>query len=111
MSGMPIAKQHKIVHELVERYKFETSSIYNYKKEVDNKIFWINLITEVVTYFNVTITQRLKFPENIIFRKSIQELQETCFQDLLNPTENEITLFELQYGFKWPLTGETNETS
>ena len=37
------------------------------------------------------------------FNKSIQELQETCFQDILNPTENELILFELQYGFEWPL--------
>ena len=105
MTEMPIAEQHRIVHELVERYKFETTSIYNYKKGIDNKVFWINLITEVVTYFNVTITTIYPLRiDNIVFRKSIQELQETCFQDLLNPTDNELTLFELQYGFKWPLT-------
>ena len=125
---MSIAEQHKIVNNIIERHKFETTSIYNYKKGIDNKVFWINLITEVVTYFNVTITTIYPLRiDNIVFRKSIQELQETCFQDLLNPTENELTLFELTYGFKWPLqiccepiahglnpqplTGETNETS
>ena len=101
---MSIAEQHKIVYNIVERHKFETTSIYNYKKGIDNKVFWINLITEAVTYFNVTITLSNKHVDGMIFRKSIQELQETCFRDLLNPTENELTLFELQYGFKWPLT-------
>ena len=43
---MSIAEQHKIVHNIVERHKFETTSIYNYKKGIDNKVFWINLITE-----------------------------------------------------------------
>ena len=113
MSKMPIAEQHRIVHELVNKYKFQTEAIYEYSKVFHGGK--IRLTTEdhyspvgYGTYFRVVIrsVQPYKMSD---FNKSIQELQETCFQDLLNPTENELTLFELQYGFKWPLTGDMNE--
>ena len=131
MTGMPIAEQHRIVHELVERYKFETKAVYYYMKDYGNIMFNVESFTDfrnnnamehafLVRVYNKSV-------KGIVFLKSIQELQETCFQDLLNPTDNELTLFELQYGFKWPLqlgcepiahglspqplTGETNETN
>ena len=115
MSQMPIAEQHRIVHELVERYKFETGSVYKYSKMFETCVVRITTedypVNNYGTNFMVQITFGL-FSFNLSqFNKSIQELQETCFQDLLNPTDNELTLFELQYGFKWPLTGETNETN
>ena len=108
MSQMPIAEQHKIVHELVNKYKFETEAVYEYSKVFSQGS--IRITTEdhyppvnYGTYFRIEILIINKMFNTIWFKKSIQELQETCFQDLLNPTENELTLFELTYGFKWPL--------
>lgn len=107
MSEMPIAEQHKIVHELVDRYKFETKAIYYYTKECATHRFIVESFTDFKNNcilehsFLVRIIDKIKL--DTIMIKSIQELQETCFQDLLNPTENELILFELQYGFEWPL--------
>ena len=107
MPQMSIAEQHRIVHELVERYKFETDTIYNYSKMF--RTCGVRITTESYyssvnygTYFRIHITFSL-FNKTPPFNKSIQELQETCFQDLLNPTLEELVLFELQYGFEWPL--------
>ena len=109
MLQMSIAEQHRIVHELVERYKFETEAIYEYYKLFHRGKIRITTKdhyspTNYGTYFRVVIVL-VDQNRHIVtwFDKSIQELQETCFQDLLNPTENELTLFELIYGFKWPL--------
>ena len=107
MSQMPIAEQHRIVHELVERYKFQTEAVYQYSKVFSQGSIIITTEDHYSpvahgTYFRIEILIDKMF-NSIWFKKSIQELQETCFQDLLNPTENELTLFELQYGFKWPL--------
>ena len=108
MPQMSIAEQHRIVHEIVERYKFETKAVYYYMKDYGHIMFNIESFTDfrnnnaMEHAFLVRIYN--KIVKDIVFLKSIQELQETCFQDLLNPTENELTLFELQYGFKWPLT-------
>lgn len=105
---MSIAEQHRIVHELVNKYKFQTEAVYKYIKNLDG--YCIDIYTQAkdgkTSYYVdfvmliVVITGTNRVPT---FKKSIQELQETCFQDLLNPTENELTLFELTYGFKWPL--------
>ena len=110
MPQMSIAEQHRIVHELVERYKFETGSVYNYSKMFETCV--VRITTEDYyspvnygTYFRIEILIINKMFSTTWFKKSIQELQETCFQDLLNPTENELILFELTYGSKWPLTG------
>lgn len=116
MSQMPISEQHRIVHELVEKHQFETCSVYNYSKMFETCV--VRITTEdhyspigYGTYFKIQITFGV-FNFNLAqFNKSIQELQESCFQDLLNPTENELTLFELTYGFKWPLVGDKNETN
>ena len=115
MPQMSIAEQHRIVHELVERYKFEAGSVYNYSKMFETCV--VRITTEDYyspvgygTYFRVVIRSVQPY-KMINFNKSIQELQETCFQDLLNPTENELTLFELTDGFKWPLVGDKNETN
>ena len=107
MSQMPIVEQHKIVHELVERYKFETEAIYEYYKVFHRGKIRITTedhysLVDHRTYFRVVIVIASQ-QESRQLDKSIQELQETCFQDLLNPTENELTLFELIYGFEWPL--------
>ena len=32
----------------------------------------------------------------------VNEIKSKYFLDILNPTENEIVLFELEYGFEWP---------
>lgn len=113
MSQMSIAEQHRIVHELVERYKFETKAVYHYTKDYDHIIFNIESFTDfrnssaIEHAFLVRVyNKRVK---DIVFLKSIQELQETCFKCLLDPTENELTLFELQFGLKWPLVGDMNE--
>ena len=116
MSQMPIAEQHKIVYELVNKYKFETEAIYEYYKVFHRGKIRITTEdhyspTNYGTYFRVVIVLVDKISDIAWFDKSIQELQETCFQDLLNPTENEMTLFELTYGFKWPLVGDKNETN
>ena len=110
MSKMPIAEQHRIVHELVERYKLYTQGIYSYNKIFDNFTLSINLLDSDIDllnneFFFLSINAGWTSQRGVVqlLGKSIQELQETCFQDLLNPTENEITLFELTYGFKWPL--------
>ena len=109
---MHIAEQHRIVHELVNKYKFQTEAVYKYIKNLEG--YCIDIFTEDTNHIRddykcyyvdfvmliVVITGTSRVPT---FKKSIQELQETCFQDLLNPTENELTLFELIYGFKWPL--------
>ena len=106
---MPIAEQHRIVHELVNKYKFQTEAVYQYSKVFSQGSIIITTEdhyspTGYGTYFRIEILIINKMFNSIWFKKSIQELQETCFQDLLNPTENELILFELQYGFKWPLT-------
>lgn len=109
---MHIAEQHRIVHELVNKYKFQTEAVYKYIKNLEG--YCIDIFTEDTNHIRdgykcyyvdfviliVVITGTSRVPT---FKKSIQELQETCFQDLLNPTKNELTLFELTYGFKWPL--------
>ena len=104
---MHIAEQHRIVHELVNEYKFQTEAVYEYSKVFHGGK--IRITTEdhyspvgYGTYFRVVIIIASQ-QESRQLDKSIQELQETCFQDLLHPTENELTLFELTYGFKWPL--------
>ncbi len=107
---MHIAEQHRIVHELVNKYKFQTEAIYEYSKIFSDGSIRITTEdhyspTNYGTYFRVVIVLVNKMFNMTGLNKSIQELQETCFQDLLNPTENELTLFELTYGFKWPLTG------
>ena len=40
--------------------------------------------------------------ETIVFRIEVNELKSNYFLDILNPTENELVLFELEYGFEWP---------
>lgn len=109
MPQMSIAEQHRIVHELVNKYKFQTEAIYEYYKIFHGGKIRITTEdhyspTNYGTYFMVVIAIVDKMSDVAWLEKSIQELQETCFQDLLNPTDNELTLFELQYGFKWPLT-------
>ena len=32
----------------------------------------------------------------------IEELKSNYFLDILNPSKNELVLFELEYGFEWP---------
>ena len=108
MPQMSIAEQHRIVHELVERYKFDTGSVYNYSKIFGTCVVRITTEdhyspTNYGTYFRVVIVLVYNMSDGARFDKSIQELQETCFQDLLNPTLEELVLFELQYGFEWPL--------
>ena len=120
MTEMPIAEQHRIVHELVERYQFETEGIYTYNKITkDYNIFIFTQDTKIpradytmyAANFFMLVTAAINTREVMMVQKSIQELQETCFQDLLNPTLEELVLFELQYGFEWPLTGDKNESS
>ena len=107
MTQMPIAEQHRIVHELVERYKFQTEAVYQYSKVFSQGSIIITTEDHYSpvshgTYFRIEILIDKMF-NSIWFKKSIQELQETCFQDLLNPTLEELILFELQHGFEWPL--------
>ena len=106
---MSIAEQHMIVRELVERHKLQTDAVYVYSKVFSEGSIVINTENHYSpinygTYFKIEILILDKMFNATRFNKSIQELQETCFKDLLNPTENELILFELQYGFKWPLT-------
>ena len=39
----------------------------------------------------------------------IEELKSKYFLDILNPTQNELVLFELEYGFEWPFQEENKK--
>lgn len=40
--------------------------------------------------------------ESLVAAINIKELKSKYFLDILNPTDNELVLFELEYGFEFP---------
>ena len=38
----------------------------------------------------------------LVASMEVNELKSKYFLDLFNPTQNELVLFELEYGFEWP---------
>lgn len=48
---------------------------------------------------------------NNIVGIDIKELKSKYFLDILNPSKNEIVLFELEYGFEWPFQEKNKKIS
>lgn len=88
--------ERKLVEDIVNKYKFKGwlpvgSTTNNIKVEIYR-------LYDMKSY-RVVIKDNLKW----LIYPTLQEVQETMFNDILNPTQNELVIFELAYGFEWPL--------
>lgn len=91
--------EHKLVDEIINKYKFKG---WLTNRQVTNEL-QVKIVrgTNKSDSYNIFIRDINHF--TLVFSTTIFYLQKHYFIDVLNPTNNELVLFELDRGFEWPL--------
>lgn len=112
MNELSLEEQDLIIDKLIEKYLGGRKGCGN-TLEINHPVF------RMVTFVHPTIDYNIYSPNMFeeeasiefdidglgVFVKeyTIQELQQKYFLNILTPTLDELTLFELSQGFEWPL--------
>ena len=103
MTDLTFEEQDLIIDKLIERYQ-ATKIIVDEARGVslNDGMFDVAWLYKSKTHWMCRdAIVELSGDESLIY--PINYLQQKYFQDILTPTENELTLFELSQGFEWPL--------
>lgn len=90
--------ERKLVDEIVNKYKFK--GWLTNQQTINELSVQIFIGTMREDSYNIYVRDNMF---NLFFVTTIFYLQKHYFIDILNPTNNELVLFELDRGFEWPL--------